>query len=53
MLRKLLFETRAGERLLALLEKHAGLALVEAEWLDGLCWRQAAGETPEGQGIVG
>lgn len=33
MLRKLLFETRAGEWFLALLERHAGLAVVDAEWL--------------------
>jgi hypothetical protein len=34
--RKLLFETRAGAWLLSLLEKHAGLAVVDAEWLAGL-----------------
>jgi len=33
LLRRLLFETRAGELLLALLEKTAGLAVVRAEWL--------------------
>lgn len=33
LLRWLLFETRAGELLLAPLEKGAGLALVRAEWL--------------------
>lgn len=32
-LRKLLFNTKAGERFLAWLEKAAGLALVEADWL--------------------
>jgi hypothetical protein len=35
MLRKLLFDTRLGERLLALLERKAGLAIVEADWLAG------------------
>jgi hypothetical protein len=33
LLRWLLFETKAGERLLALLEKTVGLAIVQAEWL--------------------
>jgi hypothetical protein len=33
LLRWLLFETKAGELLLALLEKTAGLAIVQAEWL--------------------
>jgi hypothetical protein len=33
MLRKLLFETKAGERFLAWLERAAGLALVDAAWL--------------------
>ena len=33
MLRKLLFETRTGERFLAWLEKATGLALVDAAWL--------------------
>ena len=31
--RKLLFETRVGEWFLAQLEKRAGLAVVDAEWL--------------------
>ena len=35
MLKKFLFETRAGEWLLALLERKAGLAVVEATWLEG------------------
>ena len=34
MLRKLLFETKVGEWFLALLERHAGLAVVDAEWLE-------------------
>jgi hypothetical protein len=33
ILRWLLFETKAGNLLLALLEKTAGLAVVQAEWL--------------------
>jgi len=33
LLRWLLFETRAGELLLAFLEKTAGLAVVQADWL--------------------
>jgi hypothetical protein len=33
VLRWFLFETRLGELLLALLEKTAGLAVVQAEWL--------------------
>lgn len=33
MIRKLLFETKLGEWLLAILERKAGLAIVEAEWL--------------------
>lgn len=33
VLRWLLFETRAGELLLTLLEKTAGLAVVRAKWL--------------------
>lgn len=33
LLRRLLFETKVGELLLALLEKRAGLAVVQAEWL--------------------
>jgi hypothetical protein len=33
VLRKLLFETKAGERLLAWLERATGLALVDAAWL--------------------
>jgi hypothetical protein len=33
LLRWLLFETKVGELLLALLEKRAGLAVVQAEWL--------------------
>ena len=33
VLRWLLFETKAGNLLLALLEKTAGLAVVQAEWL--------------------
>jgi hypothetical protein len=33
MLKWLLFETRVGSRLLALLERTTGLALVDAEWL--------------------
>jgi hypothetical protein len=33
LLRWLLFETKAGEMLLAFLEKRAGLAVVQAEWL--------------------
>ncbi len=33
LLRWLLFETNAGETLLAFLEKRAGLAVVRAEWL--------------------
>jgi hypothetical protein len=33
LLRWFLFETKAGELLLALLEKTAGLAIVQAEWL--------------------
>ena len=33
LLRWLLFETRVGEALLAFLEKRAGLAVVQAEWL--------------------
>jgi hypothetical protein len=33
LLRRLLFETRVGERLLALLEKATGLAVVQADWL--------------------
>jgi hypothetical protein len=33
LLRRLLFETKAGEWLLALLEKTTGLAIVQAEWL--------------------
>jgi hypothetical protein len=33
LLRKLLFETRLGELLLAFLERKAGLAVVQAEWL--------------------
>ena len=40
MIRWLLFETRLGEALLVLLERHAGLALVEANWL---------GEQPSGE----
>ena len=33
LLRWLLFETKGGEWLLALLEKTAGLAVVQTEWL--------------------
>jgi hypothetical protein len=33
MIRWLLFETRLGEVLLVLLERHVGLALVQANWL--------------------
>ena len=33
LLRWLLFESRVGELLLTLLEKTAGLAVVEANWL--------------------
>ena len=33
MIRWLLFETRVGEVLLVLLERHVGLALVQANWL--------------------
>jgi hypothetical protein len=33
MLKRLLFETRAGSWLLAFLERTTGLALVDAEWL--------------------
>lgn len=33
MIKWLLFETRIGEALLALLERHMGLALVRADWL--------------------
>ena len=33
MIRWLLFETRVGELLLVLLERHVGLALVQANWL--------------------
>jgi len=33
LLRRLLFETRLGELLLAFLERKAGLAVVRAEWL--------------------
>ena len=33
MLKRLLFETRAGSWLVALLERTTGLALVDAEWL--------------------
>jgi hypothetical protein len=33
LLRWLLFETKMGEVLLALLERAAGLAVVSAEWL--------------------
>ena len=34
MLHKVLFETRVGEWLLRQLERHAGLAVVQAECLD-------------------
>lgn len=33
LLRRLLFETRFGERLLTLLERRTGLAVVQVEWL--------------------
>lgn len=33
LLRWMLFETRLGEWLLALLERKAGLAVVQADWL--------------------
>ena len=33
MIRWLLFETRLGELLLVLLERHVGLALVRVDWL--------------------
>ena len=33
LLRRLLFETRLGESFLAFLEKKAGLAVVQADWL--------------------
>jgi hypothetical protein len=33
MIRWLLFETRLGEVLLVFLERHMGLALVQANWL--------------------
>ena len=33
ILRWLLFETRAGELLLAFLERKAGLAVVQSDWL--------------------
>jgi hypothetical protein len=33
LLRRLLFGTRIGELLLALLERTTGLAVVQAEWL--------------------
>jgi hypothetical protein len=47
LLRRLLFETKAGERLLALLEKTTGLAIVQAEWLGA----QPSGkpQTPKGE----
>jgi hypothetical protein len=47
LLRWLLFESKAGELLLALLEKTAGLAVVEANWLG----RQSSGRPiTEGDG---
>jgi hypothetical protein len=33
MIRWLLFETKLGEALLVLIERHMGLALVQASWL--------------------
>jgi hypothetical protein len=33
LIRRLLFETKAGELLLAFLERTAGLAVVQADWL--------------------
>lgn len=36
ILRRLLFETQVGELLLAFLERRAGLAVVQAEWLGAL-----------------
>jgi hypothetical protein len=44
LLRWLLFETKAGEWLLALLEKTAGLAIVQADWLGAQpCGKPQAG----------
>jgi hypothetical protein len=40
LVRWLLFETRLGELLLSVLERRAGLAVVQAEWLAA----QPAGE---------
>ncbi len=34
LVRKFLFETKLGELLLAFLERKAGLAVVQADWLD-------------------
>jgi hypothetical protein len=33
LIRWFLFETRVGHRLLALLERHVGVAVVSADWL--------------------
>jgi hypothetical protein len=35
LVRWLLFETWLGERLLAILERKAGLAVVQSDWLGG------------------
>lgn len=45
--RWMLFETRPGRWLVTWLEKRAGLALVDAEWLG----RHASGRPTQGTGI--
>lgn len=37
IVRWFLFHTKAGELLLVLLERHAGLAVVQSNWLAGQC----------------
>ena len=37
IVRWFLFHTKAGELLLVLLERRAGLAVVQSEWLAGQC----------------
>ena len=46
LLRRLLFETKVGELLLALLEKRAGLAVIQAEGLGA----QPSGTPPVASG---
>lgn len=53
MLSKILFETRAGEKILSLLETRAGLAVVKSDWLAEQQIDLVVPETQPGQGTDG